>query len=257
MYRNWDEIPFLVFLSEKEVIRVTNRQYVEINKEDLKGNFDLEVDIATAEEDNAKSENLAFLLQTIGNNMDQSISMMILAEIADLKRMPALAERLRTWQPDPVQTQMQQQMQQLQIENLALQNEKLKSEIMENQANAQKLGADAQTKAIDAQTKSVIAQATLPSQIQKTMADAKLTEAKAVKEDIEAQAKILDTQMDLDGTKHIRELQKMQAQARGLQDLEVLKALGKPKKEGEAKPDINAMIGFNHMTDVLENGGVY
>ena len=246
-----------VFLSEKEVVRVTNRQYIEINKEDLKGNFDLEVDIATAEEDNAKSENLAFLLQTIGNNMDQSISMMILAEIADLKRMPALAEKLRTWQPDPVQTQMQQQMQQLQIENLALQNEKLKSEIMENQANAQKLGADAQTKAIDAQTKSVIAQATLPSQIQKTMADAKLTEAKAVKEDIEAQAKILDTQMDLDGTKHIRELQKMQAQARGLQDLEVLKALGKPKKVGESSPDIEAMIGFNHMTDVLENGGVY
>jgi hypothetical protein len=89
------------------------------------------------------------------------------------------------------------------------------------------------------------------------MADAKLTEAKAVKEDIEAQAKILDTQMDLDGTKHIRELQKMQAQARGLQDLEVLKALGKPKKEGESRPDISAMIGFNHMTDVLENGGVY
>ena len=90
-----------VFLTDKEVIRVTNKEFVTIKKEDIRGNFDLEVDIATAEEDNAKSENLAFLLQTIGNNMDQSISMMILAEIAELKRMPALAEKLRTWQPDP------------------------------------------------------------------------------------------------------------------------------------------------------------
>ena len=246
-----------VFLTDKEVIRVTNREFITVNREDIQGNFDLEVDIATAEEDNAKSENLAFLLQTIGNNMDQSISMMILAEIADLKRMPALAEKLRTWQPDPQQVQMQQQMQQLQIENLALQNEKLKSEILENQANAQKLGADAQTKAVDAQTKAVIAQATLPSQVQKTIADAKLTEAKAVREDVEAQAKILDTQMDLDGTKHLRDLQLMQAQARGNQDLEIVKALGKPRKPDETKPNIDAMFGFNTMTDVLKNMALY
>ena len=245
-----------VFLSDTEIVRVTNRQYVPVKREDLRGNFDLEVDIATAEEDNAKSENLAFLLQTIGNSVDQQITMMILAEIADLKRMPQLAEKLRTQQPDPQQVQMQQQFQQLQLQNLALQNQKLQSEIMENQANAQKLGADAQTKAIDAQTKAISAQTTLPYQIQKTIADADLTKAQANKANLEAQALALNTQMEVDGTKHLRDLQKMQAQARGNQDLEIVKALGKPRKFDETKPDIDAMFGFNVMTDQLKNAAL-
>lgn len=252
-----------IFLSDVEVIRVTNRQYTEIKREDIKGNFDLEVDIATAEEDNAKSENLAFLLQTIGNNLDQSISMMILAEIADLKRMPALAEKVRTWQPDPQQVQVQQMIQQLQIENMQLQNEKLKAEIGETQMNAQKLGADAQTKtmdaqskAIDAKTKAMAAQYTIPAQIQKTQADAKLVDAKAAQALIEAQAKALETQLDLDGTKHMRDLEKMEAQARGNMDLEIMKTLGKPRKPEETKPNIDAMFGFNLMTDKLKKIGL-
>ena len=125
-----------VFLSDTEVVRVTNRQYISVKREDLKGNFDLDVDIATAEEDNAKSENLAFLLQTIGNTFDQSLSSLVLAEIAELKRMPQLAEKIRTWQPDPQQVQFQQQLQQLQLQQVQLQNELIKSQIAENQANA-------------------------------------------------------------------------------------------------------------------------
>lgn len=242
-----------VFLSDEEVVRVTNKEYVSVRREDLRGNFDLEVDIATAEEDNAKSENLSFLLQTIGNNMDQSVSMMILAEWADLKRLPELAERLRTWQPDPEQVQIQKQFQMLQIQNLMLQNEKLKSEIMENQANAQKLGSDAQAKAVDAQTKAIQAQVTLPDQIKQIKASADLTHAQANKTNLEAQAIALQTQMDVDGTNHLRELQKMQAQARGNQDLEVVKTLGKALKDGEKKPNIDAMIGFNVLTDELKN----
>ena len=245
-----------VFLTDEEVVRVTNRQLVTVKREDLRGNFDLEVDIATAEEDNAKSENLAFLLQTIGNTMDQSISMMILAEIADLKRMPALAEKLRTWKPDPQQTQYQQMLQQLQLQNLQLQNQKLQSEILENQANTQKLNADAQTKTIDAQSKAIEAQATLEDKIMLTKAEAGLKHAQMNKTNLEAQALALDTQMEVDGTKHVREMQKMQAQARGNQDLEIIKALGKPLKEGESNPDIDAMVGFNLMTDQLKNAAL-
>ena len=240
-----------VFLTDQEVVRVTNREYVAINREDLRGNFDLEVDIATAEEDNAKSENLAFLLQTIGNSMDQSISMMILAEIADLKRMPALAEKLRTWQPDPQQTQMQQMMQQLQIQNMQLQNQKLEAEIRETMANTQKLGMDAQSKAIDSQTKAVTAQATMADQVLKTKAEAGLKHAQMNKTNLEAQALAMNTQMDVDGTKHLRDLEKMQAQARGNQDLEIVKALGKSRKPDESRPNIDAMVGFNLMNDEL------
>lgn len=244
-----------VFLSDEEVVRVTNKEFVAIKREDLRGEFDLEVDISTAEEDNAKSENLAFLLQT-AVNVDQQIYMMVFAEICDLKRMPELAERLRTWQPDPEQVQFQKMMQQLQLQNLQLQNQKLQSEILENQANAQKLGADAQSKGIDAQTKAIEARATLPSQIQKVKADADLAVAQAHKTNLEAQAIALDTQMEVDGTKHLRDLHKMQAQARGNQDLEIVKSLGKPLKEGEKRPNVDAMFGFNILTDQLKNAAL-
>ena len=245
-----------VFLSDKEVVRVTNRQFVQIKKEDLRGNFDLDVDIATAEEDNAKSENLAFLLQTIGNNMDQSISMMILAEIADLKRMPVLAEKLRTWQPDPEQTQIQRQMQMLQLQQMQLLNQKLQAEVNETMANAQKLGADAQAKTVDAQTKAVTAKATLADQLIKSRAEAGLKHAQMNKTNLEARALAMDTQLEVDGTKHLRDLEKMQAQARGNQDLEIIRALGKPRKMGETKPNIDAMVGYNLMNDELTRNAV-
>ena len=90
-----------VFLSEEEVIRVTNKQFITIKREDIKGNFDLKVDINTAEVDQAKAQDLGFMLQTLGPNMDPRITMKILAEIADLKRMPNLAEELRNYQPQP------------------------------------------------------------------------------------------------------------------------------------------------------------
>lgn len=90
-----------VFLSEEEVIRVTNKQFITIKREDIKGNFDLKVDINTAEVDQAKAQDLGFMLQTLGPNMDPMITMKILAEIADLKRMPTLAEELRNYQPKP------------------------------------------------------------------------------------------------------------------------------------------------------------
>ena len=129
------------FLSEKEVVRVTNEDFVEIKREDLKGNFDLETDISTAEVDNAKSQDLAFMVQTVGPNIDPQISMTLMAEIADLKRMPALANTLRNWtpKPDPITEQLKQ----LEVQKLHLENLKLQSEILLNQAKAKQSEAQA------------------------------------------------------------------------------------------------------------------
>lgn len=122
-------------LSEKEVVRVTNEEFVEVKREDLVGNFDLEVDIATAEVDNAKSEDLSFMLQTLGPNMDQSITMMLLAEIATLKRMPMLAQKIKTWKPAEPSPE-EQEMQQLALEKARKEVELLDSEIALNNAKA-------------------------------------------------------------------------------------------------------------------------
>lgn len=96
------------FLDEKEVVRVTNSEFVEISRDELMGNFDLKVDISTASVDEQKANDLGMILQTVGPDMDPMLRQIVLGEIADLKRMPHLAERIRAYQPqpDPIQQQM-------------------------------------------------------------------------------------------------------------------------------------------------------
>lgn len=116
------------FLSEEEVVAVTNEEFVVISREELRGDFNLIVDISTAEVDEAKAQDLAFMLQTMGNNMDFSMVQIILSEIAKLKRMPDLAERIMQFQPQP--DPMDQQLKQLEIQ-------KVQAEVQETQAKAQ------------------------------------------------------------------------------------------------------------------------
>lgn len=136
-----------VFLSEKEVVRITNEEYVEINREDLKGNFDIEVDINTAEIDNQKAQDLGFMIQTIGNTVDQQITMKLLARVADLKRMPELAHELRTFQPQP--DPMAEQLKQLEVQKAQLENEELQSKIDLNHANAKRAASQADNENLD------------------------------------------------------------------------------------------------------------
>lgn len=98
------------FLSETEVVRVTNEQFVPVRRDDLAGNFDLRLSISTAEEDDNKAKELSFMLQTMGNNMDPEMSKMILSDIARLRKMPDLAKKIESYQPQPdplVQQKMQ------------------------------------------------------------------------------------------------------------------------------------------------------
>ena len=194
------------FLSEEEVVRVTNTTYVTVRRDELKGDFDLEMDISTAEVDNAQSQDLGFMLQTMGPNMDPSISTMILSDIARLKRMPVLAEKLRTWQPTP--DPLAEKIKELEVEKLEAEIAKLRSEAQANAAKAQETTA---------------------------------------KTDLAN----LDYLEQESGTKHERDLEKQAGQARGNQDLQVTKALTTPLKEGTQRPDIEAAVGFNEMSDLL------
>lgn len=197
-----------VFLSETEVVRITNEEYITIKREDLKGNFDIEVDINTAEIDNQKSQDLGFMVQTLGNTVDQTITLKLLAKIADLKRMPELAHELRTWQPQP--DPAEEQLKQLAIEKAQLENEKIRSEIALNNAKA---------------------------------------EAENAKKDLTN----LDYLEQESGTKHAREMEKQKAQSMGNQNLQVTKALTQPSKEGETTPNISAAIGYNELTNGVNN----
>jgi hypothetical protein len=136
-----------VFLSEQETIRITNETFEVVNREDLKGNFDMKVDISTAEVDDAKSQDLAFMLQTIGPDSDPAMVRMILAEIAELKRMPELAHRIRTFEPpkDPVQEEIKM----LELEKLRMEVEELRSKAKLNNAKAEEAKASADLKDLE------------------------------------------------------------------------------------------------------------
>lgn len=130
------------FLDEKEVVRVTNRQFVEIKREDLKGNYDLIVDISTAEVDDAKSQDLAFMIQTIGPIAGPEVALQLMAEIADIKRMPDVAENLRTFKQEPSEEELM--MQELELQKMQLEIAELESRIALNQATAAEKGGKAE-----------------------------------------------------------------------------------------------------------------
>ena len=190
-----------LWLNDSEIIRVTNQDFVKVNRDDLAGNFDLELSITSAEEDTMKAESLAFMLQTLGNTVDQGMTQMILSEICDLRKMPELAERVRRYTP-PEPDPMQQQMQQLQLQLLESQVGKLQAEIQNLQAQSEYNGARAQNELVEAQYKP-----------QEVMGKAQNELAKANYTNNMARKLDQDYFNDVTGVAHNRDLELMRAQA--------------------------------------------
>jgi hypothetical protein len=124
-----------VFLSDEEVVRVTNEEFVTIRRDDLAGNIDLKLSISTAEEDNNKAQELAFMFQTAGPNMDMSFSQMILADIARLRKMPDLAKKIEAFKPQPDPLAQRKAELEIQLLEAKLANEM--AQATERQSNAQ------------------------------------------------------------------------------------------------------------------------
>jgi hypothetical protein len=124
-----------VFLSEEEIVRLTNEKFETIQRDDLAGRVDIKLMISTAETDNAKAEELAFMLQTMGNSMPMELSQIILTDIARLRKMPELAKRLEEYQPQP--DPVEEKMKELQVMELQAKIDKLVSEAEENRAEAE------------------------------------------------------------------------------------------------------------------------
>jgi hypothetical protein len=89
------------FLSDEEIIRVTNDNFVAITREGIDGKYDVTVNVSSAEEDNLKAQELAFMLQTVGPNTDFNITKKMMAEVARLRKMPELAHDIANFEPQP------------------------------------------------------------------------------------------------------------------------------------------------------------
>jgi len=180
-----------VNLGEEEVVRITNDKFARVRRDDLAGNFDLRLTISTAEDDNAKAQELAFMLQTMGANMDPSMAKLILSDIARLRKMPELARRIEAFEPQP--------------DPMAQRKAELENLLLEAQ----------------------IQQAY--SESRETMADEELIRAKTVTERAKAinvqadtDKKNLDFVEQESGTNHARDLEKQGEQARSNVQLKII-----------------------------------
>lgn len=132
-----------VFLSDEEVVQVTDEEFISIKRDDLAGDFDLVLTVSTPESDALKANSLAFLMQTIGNTMPIDITKLFLVEIAELHKMPELAKRIKDYdpQPDPRDTKIKE----LQIVLLEAQIETEQTKVETNISNARLRKAKADT----------------------------------------------------------------------------------------------------------------
>ena len=176
------------FLEDEEVIRVTNKQFRTIRRDALSGDFDLRVKISTAESDNQKVEKLAFMMQTGQQSMDPEEAKLVRAEIYKLQKMPDLAQKVLSYNPQP--NPMQEQMAQLQLERLQLENQKLKSEIEERNSRAIENQVDVELK--QAKTQNELAKAG------KTTSEKDLKDMEFLRKDmgIDQQEKLQDKEFD-------------------------------------------------------------
>ena len=202
------------FLSDKEVVRITDKKFIEVRRDDLAGNFDLRLSISTAEEDARKAEELAFMLQTAGPNMDLEFSKLIWADIARLRKMPELAERIETYQPQPDPLEQAKAQKEMEL---------LDAQIMKEQALANKHNADAE--ATGGRGFKDASQGTL------NQAKAMEAGAKAKKHSSEADKEDLEYLQNVEGTEHQRNMESQNQKDRNALMIEAAKAANINKGE--------------------------
>ena len=122
------------FLSEEEVVRISNDEFVPVRRDDLQGNVDLKLSISTAEDDAEKAQELSFMLQTTAQSMGNEFSQLILADIARLRKMPVLEKAIKEFEPKP--DPMAQKKAELEVALLEAQIANERSKAVENNAAA-------------------------------------------------------------------------------------------------------------------------
>lgn len=188
------------FLSDTEVIRITNEEFIEIQRDDLNGQFDITLTISTAEADNEKAQELAFMLQTMGPNQDPQITKIVQSEIARLRKMPELAKMIQEYEPQP--DPIAQERAQLENELIKAQIARENSIAMENQ-----------------------------SEVNVDQSTAAKNYAEAEKLKSEKDAIDLDFVEEESGTKHQRDLEKQSQQARANTRMKLVEGAMKQRQE--------------------------
>lgn len=125
------------FLQEEETVRLTNEEFIPIRRDDLSGKVDIQVEVATAEDSAAKAQELSFMLQTLGQQMNPDMLHLLMAQFFRLNKMPDLAKMIEEYkpQPDPVEQELK-----------SLEIPKIKAEIAERISRATENATDKRLK---------------------------------------------------------------------------------------------------------------
>jgi hypothetical protein len=96
--------------------------------------IDIEIAISTAEDNAAKSQELSFLLQTLGNTMPFEMTQYVIAEIAKLSRMPELEKKILEFKQEP--NPVEQKRQELELAKLEAEIERIKADAQQKLSSA-------------------------------------------------------------------------------------------------------------------------
>ncbi len=184
------------FLSEEEVVRITESEFVTVQRDDLAGKFDLRLSISTAEADEQKAQELSFMLQTTAQSMGMDFTKLILSEVADLRKMPLLSKMIKEFEPKP--------------DPVAQKDKEL--DLMIKQAEVAKINAETQ----------------------KILAEASLSGYKATNTQADTDQKNLDYINEESGITHARELDKLDQQANAQAQTKVVEAALNAATEAES-----------------------
>ena len=195
------------FLSEEEVVRVTNSEFVPIRRDDLAGNIDIDISISTAEDNSMKMQELTFLLQTLGNTLPFELTQKVLAQIARLSRQPELEKDIEAFKPQP--DPMAEQMKQLEMAKLQAEVQYLQARSFAAQAGAGEDDADKAEKLAQAELKR--------AQARKLMSEADNLDLKYIaddrqvkhQEDIEKEQMKHQQKLELEDMKRLARLDEM------------------------------------------------
>lgn len=195
------------FLSEEEVVRVTNSEFVPIRRDDLAGNIDIDISISTAEDNSMKMQELTFLLQTLGNTLPFELTQKVLAQIARLSRQPELEKDIEAFKPQP--DPMAEQMKQLEMAKLQAEIQYLQARSFATQASAGEDDADKAEKLAQAELKR--------AQARKLMSEADNLDLKYIaddgqvkhQEDIEKEQMKHQQKLELEDMKRLARLDEM------------------------------------------------
>lgn len=170
-----------VFLEPEEIVRITNSEYVTVQRDDLQGKVDIKIKVSTPEDNAIKGDKLAFMMQTMAPSMAPADQFSLMASWTELAGLPVEAKKLRdraeqerekAEQPDPIAEAARQE----ELRTMKLNNDKLEAEILQLQASSAEDQADRAEKI--AKAKYVMAQTA------KLAADTRLIEEKTDNESL-------------------------------------------------------------------------